>query len=77
MSERTRKVSSSTPSAMAAASCWIWLVAPVIPATPKVAARIRPAEVTVVPEWCAAAATAGRSGIARASSRIRVITRML
>ena len=77
ISVRTRKVSISTPSAMAAPSCLIWLVAPVIPATPKVAARISPADVTVVPVWCAAVRTAARSGACCASSRIRLMTRML
>jgi hypothetical protein len=77
ISVRTRNVSISTPSAMAVPSCLSWLVAPVRPATPKVAARISPAEVTVVPVWCAAVRTAWRSGARRDSSRIRVMTRML
>src|SRR5216683_815543 len=49
ISVRTRKVSISTPSAIAVLSCLIWLVAPVMAAVPKVAARISPADVTVVP----------------------------
>lgn len=70
-------MSSRTPSAIAVPSCLIWLVDPVRPATPKVAARISPAEVTVVLVWWVALATAVRSGVFLASSRMRLITRML
>ena len=77
ISVRTRNVSISTPSAMAVPSSLIWVVAPVTPATPKVAARIRPAEVTVGPVWWQAVRTAARSGDSCASSRIRLMTRML
>ncbi len=54
----------------------IW-VSPVTVSTPNVPARISPADVTVVPVASTAWRTANRIGAKWASSRIRVMTRML
>ncbi len=69
---RIRKVSSSTPSAIAEPSSLTWSFGPVRPATPKVAARISPAEVTGVPVAWTALATASGSLACQASSRMRI-----
>ncbi len=80
-SVRTRKVSIRIPSASPSAMSRNWLPpAPppaTMPNTTKVPASTRPAEVTVVPVNPIALTTASRNGSLRASSLIRVMTRML
>jgi hypothetical protein len=80
----TRKVSISTPRAsptptftMVLTFCAPALPEPTIASTPNVPASTSPAEVTVVPVTLSARPTASRSGSWRASSLIRVMTRML
>ena len=81
---RTRKVSISTPrarptptSTMVRTFCCPALPEPTTASTPNVPASTSPAEVTVVPVTLSARLTASRSGSRWASSRIRVMTRML
>jgi hypothetical protein len=83
-SVRTRNVSISTPSARPTPTltivrtfCAPALCEPTIASTPNVPASTSPAEVTVVPVTRSARPTASRSGRNWASSRIRVMTRML
>jgi hypothetical protein len=57
--------------------CWPALPEPTTASTPNVPASTSPAEVTVVPVTCSAWLTAARSGSRCASSRIRLMTRML
>ena len=80
----TRNVSMSTPSARPTPTftivrtfCAPALPDPTMASTPNVPASTSPAEVTVVPVTLSARPTASRSGSCRASSLIRVMTRML
>jgi hypothetical protein len=80
----TRKVSMSTPSARPTPTftivrtfCVPALPDPTMASTPNVPASTSPAELTVVPVTLSARPTASRSGSCRASSLIRVMTRML
>ena len=73
---RTKNVSSRMPAASPSPISWTW-VEPVAVNTPKVPARMRPAEVTVVPVASTARRTATRMGAWWASSWMRVMTRML
>ena len=80
----TRNVSISTPSARPTPTftivrtfCAPALPDPTMASTPNVPASTSPAEVTVVPVTLSARPTASRSGSCRASSLIRVMTRML
>ncbi len=80
-SVRTRKVSMRMPRARPRPMSRTWLAPDPLPAarvsTMNEPASTRPAEVTVVPVTPMALATACRSGRRCASSRMRVITRML
>ena len=83
-SVRTPNVSISTPSASPTPTstivrtfCVPALPEPTTASTPNVPASTSPAEVTVVPVTLSACPTACRSGRCWASSRIRVMTRML
>jgi hypothetical protein len=80
----TPNVSISTPSASPTPTftivrtfCAPALPEPTIASTPNVPASTSPAEVTVVPVTLSARPTASRSGSWRASSLMRVMTRML
>jgi hypothetical protein len=79
-SVRTTNVSISTPRARPSPMNRSWppMTAPPARAkTPNVPARMRPAEVTVGPVRPMARTTASRTGRCPASSRIRVMIRML